>query len=149
MIHKYWYINHLKTQFITVPNEYPYHTTWMGLKWFAIFCRSYCACLVWTVWSLMHYNDVIMSAMRLKSPASRLFTQPFIQAQIKENTKAPRHWSLCGEFTTEFPAQRTSDAENVSIWCRHHGIPICFSYHAQHWDIANDLTKRYGSSIAK
>ena len=35
---------------------------------------------------------------RLKSPASRLFTQPFIQAQIKENIKAPRHWPLCGEF---------------------------------------------------
>ena len=28
-----------------------------------------------------------------------LFTQPFIQTQIKENTKAPRHWPLCGEFT--------------------------------------------------
>ena len=27
---------------------------------------------------------------RLKSPASRLFTQPFIQTQIKENIKAPR-----------------------------------------------------------
>ena len=36
---------------------------------------------------------------RLKSPASRLLTQPFIQAQIKENIKAPRHWLLCGEFT--------------------------------------------------
>ena len=36
---------------------------------------------------------------RLKSPASRLFTQPFIQTQIKENIKAPRHWPLCGEFT--------------------------------------------------
>ena len=36
---------------------------------------------------------------RLKSPASRLFTQPFIQAQIKENIKAPRHWTLWGEFT--------------------------------------------------
>ena len=35
----------------------------------------------------------------LKSPASRLFTQPFIQVQIKENMKAPRHWPLCGEFT--------------------------------------------------
>ena len=35
---------------------------------------------------------------RLKSPASRLFTQPFIQAQIKENIKAQRHWPLCGEF---------------------------------------------------
>ena len=32
-------------------------------------------------------------------PASRLFTQPFIQAQIKENVKAPRPWPLCGEFT--------------------------------------------------
>ena len=28
-----------------------------------------------------------------------IFTQLFIQAQIKENIKAPRHWPLCGEFT--------------------------------------------------
>ena len=35
---------------------------------------------------------------RLRSPASRLFTQPFIRAQIKENIKAPRHWPLYGEF---------------------------------------------------
>ena len=34
---------------------------------------------------------------RLKSPATRLFTPPFIQ--IKENIKALRHWPLCGEFT--------------------------------------------------
>ena len=42
--------------------------------------------------------------------------------QIKENTKAPRRWPLCGEFTgtAEFPAQRASYAENVSIWWRHH-----------------------------
>ena len=51
-----------------------------------------------------------------------LFTQPFIQTQIKENIKAPRHWPLCGEFTGtgEFPAQKASYAENVSIWWRHH-----------------------------
>ena len=30
--------------------------------------------------------------LRLKSPASPLFTQPFIRAQIKENIKAPRRW---------------------------------------------------------
>ena len=35
----------------------------------------------------------------LKSPASWLFSQPFIQTQIKGNIKAPRHWPLCGEFT--------------------------------------------------
>ena len=50
---------------------------------------------------------------RLKSPASRLFTQSFIRTQIKENIKAPRHWPLCGEFTGigEFPAQWASNAE--------------------------------------
>ena len=31
---------------------------------------------------------------RLKSPASWLFTQPFIQPQITENIKALRHWPL-------------------------------------------------------
>ena len=40
-----------------------------------------------------------MGAMDGVSPASRLFTQPFIQAQVKENIEAPRHWPLCGEFT--------------------------------------------------
>ena len=40
---------------------------------------------------------------RLKSQASRLFTQPFVQVKIKENIKAPRHWPLFGEFTGEFP----------------------------------------------
>ena len=48
-----------------------------------------------------HYNDVIMSVMRIKSPASWLFTQLFIHAQMKENIKAPRHWPLCGEFTRD------------------------------------------------
>ena len=47
----------------------------------------------------------------------------FIRAQIKENIKAPRHWPLCREFTGtgEFPAQRASNVENVSIWWPHLG----------------------------
>ena len=36
---------------------------------------------------------------RLKSPASQLFTPPFVQVQIKENIKAPCHWPVWGEFT--------------------------------------------------
>ena len=68
-----------------------------------------------------------MGAM-IKSPASRLFTQLFMQTQIKEYMKAPRHWPLCGEFTGggggggggEFPAQMASNVDNVSIWWRHH-----------------------------
>ena len=44
---------------------------------------------------------------RLRSPASRLFAQPFIQAQVKENIKAPRHWPLCAEFTGDQWIPRT------------------------------------------
>ena len=60
---------------------------------------------------------------RLKSPASRLFAQPFVQVEIKENIKALRHWPLCGgnsPVTGEFPAQRASNVENFFIWWRHH-----------------------------
>ena len=63
-----------------------------------------------------HYNDVIMGALSPKSPASRLFTQPFNRAHIKENIKAPRHWHC------DFPAQMASNAESVSIWWRHHDL---------------------------
>ena len=34
--------------------------------------------------------------------------------------------------TGEFPAQRASDAENVSIWWRHHGDPIIKYGYLQH-----------------
>ena len=46
-----------------------------------------------------HYNDIIMSAMASQTTSLAIFTQPLIQAQIKENFKAPRHWLLWGEFT--------------------------------------------------
>ena len=58
----------------------------------------------------IHMNITITSQWarwRLKSPASQLFTQPFIQVHIKENIKT----------------QRASNTEIVSIWWRHHGLP--------------------------
>ena len=38
-----------------------------------------------------------MSAMASQIIGSRLFAEPLVQAQIKENIKAPRHWPLLGE----------------------------------------------------
>ena len=68
---------------------------------------------------MMHTVTSKWARWRLKSPASRLFAHPFIQAQIKENIKAPRrHWPLWGGSTVT--SQRASNAENVSIWWRHH-----------------------------
>ena len=52
-----------------------------------------------------------MGAMRLKSPASRLFAQPFVEARIKANIKALLHWPLCGETTGGFPLQSASNTE--------------------------------------
>ena len=46
-------------------------------------------------YSTYKVNITMTSRWRLKLPASRLFTQAFIQAQIKENIKAPRHGPLC------------------------------------------------------
>ena len=59
---------------------------------------------------------------RLKSPASRLFTQPFIQAQSKKTSKLLLT-GLCDVYSPvsgEFPAQRATNAEKVAIWWRHH-----------------------------
>ena len=45
-----------------------------------------------------HYSDIIMSDMASKITGIP-FTQPFVQAQIKENIKALCHWPLWGEVT--------------------------------------------------
>ena len=66
-----------------------------------------------------------MGAMALKSTASRVFAHSFVQAQVKENIKAPRHWPLRGEAARDrwiHLTQRASNAENGSIWWRHHGL---------------------------
>ena len=64
----------------------------------------YVQCERHSVWLKVEFLTVTswLTRWRLKSTASRLFSQRFIQAQIKENTKAPRHWPLCGEFTCDW-----------------------------------------------
>ena len=71
--------------------------------------------------------DIIMTSWwvrwRPKSPASRLLTHPFVQAQIKENTKGLRHWPLWGEFTGGWWIPRTKGQ-----WCRK-----CFQLMTSSW----------------
>ena len=73
----------------------------------------------------LHEAVIILTSQwarqRLKSPACPMFAQPFVHAQISENI--PRHCPLWG-VTGEFPAQMASNAENVSIWWRHHGYIV-------------------------
>ena len=53
--------------------------------------------------NINNYSDVIMGAMASHINSSLLFTQTFIQAQIKENIKAPLHWPLCGKSPVNSP----------------------------------------------
>ena len=59
-------------------------------------------------------------------PHDCLLNRLCMRRSIKENVKTPRHWPLCGNspMTGEFPAQMASNAENVSIWWRHHDLYI-------------------------
>ena len=68
-----------------------------------------------------------------------IVTQPFIQAQIKEKLRVTGLCAGNSPGTGEFPAHMASNAENVSIWWRHHEnkpggygknrlIPIMFRY---------------------
>ena len=61
---------------------------------------------------VFHFYDISMTSKwarwRLKSAASRSFTQLFIQAQVNENIKTPRHWPLWGEFTGDRWIPRTN-----------------------------------------
>ena len=54
-----------------------------------------------------HNGDVIMGAMASQI-TNLTIVYPFIQAQIRENTKAPRHWPLWGEFTGDRWIPRTN-----------------------------------------
>ena len=52
-----------------------------------------------------------------------MFTQPFFR-RISKKTSKLRVTGLCAgnsSVTGEFPAQMVSNAENLSIWWRHHG----------------------------
>ena len=88
----------------------------------------------------IHYSDVITGTMASQiTSLTRLFTQPFIQAQIIENIKALRHWPLWGEFT----AQRASNVKNVSIWWRHHARACSNNIWYNH-DKQNNVYKLHG-----
>ena len=52
-----------------------------------------------------------------------------VQAHIKEHIIAPRHWPLWenSPFTGEFSAQRTRNAEIISIWWRHPDFHLTLS----------------------
>ena len=62
------------------------------------------------------FTPFISKAIKKPWKFAKIKISKFRQKLNSPNIKAPRHWPLCGEF----PAQMASNAENVSIWWRHH-----------------------------
>ena len=94
---------------------------------FCLFAGNIMVCLWdalgWYHRYFSHYSDVIMGVMASQITSPTIVTQLFVQVQIKENIKAPRHWSLWGEFTVELRIPLTK-----SQWrrkCVHLVTPSC------------------------
>ena len=75
---------------------------------------------------LIHYYNVIMGAI-----ASQITSLPIVYSIVYSGADQRKHQSpaslhgLCvgnSPVTGEFPAQRASNAENVSIWWRHRAL---------------------------
>ena len=74
---------------------------------------------------ICHYNDVIIGRDSVSNHQSReCLLSRLIRRRSKKTSKL-RFTGLCAgnsPGTGEFPAQRASNAENVSIWWRHHVV---------------------------
>ena len=85
--------------------------------------RPLCSSLSWCLPTSSIKMTSYWARWRLKPPASPLFTQPFIFERRSKKTSKLRVSGFCvgnSPWTGEFPAQMASNAENISIWCRHH-----------------------------
>ena len=72
---------------------------------------------------ILHYNDVLMNSM-----GSQITSLTIVYSAVYSGADQRKHQSsaslaFCAgnsPGTGEFPAQMASNAENVSIWWRHH-----------------------------
>ena len=97
-----------------------------------VYCTSWWLWLCPLVWfccmlsrglKLGHYNDVIMGAMASQITSLTIVYTTVYSRRRSKKTSKPRVTGLCAwnsPVTGEFPAQMASNAENVSIWWRHH-----------------------------
>ena len=106
----------------------PFSKTFSWMKSFVFWFKVY-----WSLFSKdpIHYSDVIMGAIASQIKITGLaIVYPTVYSgadQRKHKRSASLAFLGNSPVTGEFSAQRASNAENVSIWCRH-----CVPQN-QHW----------------
>ena len=114
--------------------------------------------LTWITNASCHYNDVIMSAMASQITNLTIVHSTIYSRRRSKKTSKLRVTGLCegkSPVTGEFPAQKASNADNVSIWWRHHAIPkvvIEVSYlimrsYLLYWHYSDDTMSAMASQI--
>ena len=119
-------------------------------------------------WSFMclyyHYSDVILSAMASQITSVSIVYSAVCSGADLGNIIA-RVTGLCGgnsPVTGEFPAQRTRNAEIVSIWWRHHESQqklsvypgkkdncLMFNFTQLWWNVYDDQQENYTVRFAR
>ena len=96
-----------------------------------------------TVVDLTHYNDVIMNAMAPQITSLTIVYSTVYSRRRSKKTSKLRVSGLCegnSPVTGEFPAQRASNTENVSIWWRHHVLTTGQIRHRSSWVVGLELS---------
>ena len=76
---------------------------------------------------VLHYNYITMSAVASQINGLTIVYSTLRSRRRSNKISKLRVTGLCAEnspVTGEFPTQRAEDAENVSIWWRHHGQDV-------------------------
>ena len=79
----------------------------------------------------IHYSDVIMGTMPSQITSFKIVYSAVYSGRSKKTSK-PHVTGLCAgnsPVTGEFPAQMASNADNISIWLRHHEKHLTKWYH--------------------
>ena len=90
---------------------------------------------------MYHYNDVKMSSM-----ASQITTLTIVYSTVNSGTEHESSESLAfvrGNLpvTGEFPAQKVSNSEHVSIWWRHHVETTPLWFYKSIWNVWFKIVK--------
>ena len=103
---------------------------------------------------LTYYSDVIMGTMASQITSRTIVYSTVYSRRRSKKTSKLRVTGLCARnspVTGEFPAQMASNAEDVSIWWRHHGKtpPVPHLCTASRWLFTSpsDLAIRWATWI--
>ena len=98
----------------------------------------------------MRYNDVRMSATASQGTSLTIVNSTVYSRRRWNITSNLGATGLCAgnwPVTGEFPAQRTSNAENVSIWWRHHGLAAITGTNIGVWNVYSLVVLNFACSI--